>query len=276
GPMSRDASDGRARGLVLNRLHEWYGIEPQQVAENRPLAELGLTSRDAVALAAELSAAIGIPLPATLLWDAPTLAQIEQRVREELASSVAAPIRMRAPASHDPVPAERRGTSRTAEQVEIAVVGIGCRLPDGIRSADEFWQALLNRTDAISTLPPGRWDGFAHPDDPALAQIPRHGGFLDDVAGFDAAFFGIAPSEAAAMDPQQRLLLEVARESLDHAAIPAGSLAGSRTGVFVGISGNEYARLTTAALDAVEAWSAPGAALSIAANRLSYALDLRG
>ncbi len=275
--MSRDASDGRARGLVLNRLHEWYGIEPQQVAENRPLAELGLTSRDAVALAAELSAAIGVPLPATLLWDAPTLAQIEQRVREEqLASSVTAPVRSQAAAAHDPMLSESRSTARTTEHVEIAVVGIGCRLPNGIHSPDEFWQALLKGTDAIGTLPSGRWDGFAHPDDPVLARIPRHGGFLDDVAGFDAAFFGIAPSEAAAMDPQQRLLLEVARESLDHAAIPAGSLAGSRTGVFVGISGNEYAWLTTAALEAVEAWSAPGAALSIAANRLSYALDLRG
>jgi polyketide synthase 13 len=168
------------------------------------------------------------------------------------------------------------GPYRAADPLQIAVVGIGCRLPGGIGSPQEFWQALLDGRDAISTLPRGRWDGFADPGDPALAQVPRHGGFLEDIAGFDAAFFGIAPSEASAMDPQQRLLLEVTRESLDHAAIPADSLAGSRTGVFVGISGNEYARLTTARLDAVEAWSAPGAALSIAANRLSYALDLRG
>ena len=275
--MSRDGSNDRVRRLVLGRLHEWYGVEPPQVADARPLAELGLTSRDAVALATELSAATGVPLPATLLWEAPTLAQIESRVRDAAAlNAVPVPAR-RSPAGAAPDPARSGGAgSRAADPVEIAVVGIGCRLPGAIHSPQDFWQALLAGTDAISTLPPGRWDGFAERDDPALARVPRHGGFLDDVAGFDAAFFGIAPNEAAAMDPQQRLLLEVARESLEHAAIPAGSLAGSRTGVFVGISGNEYARLTTAALDAVEAWSAPGAALSIAANRLSYALDLRG
>ena len=158
----------------------------------------------------------------------------------------------------------------------IAVVGIGCRLPGEIGSPADLWQALCDGVDAIGTLPPGRWDGFAAPDDPGLAEVSRHGGFVGDVAGFDAEFFGIAPTEAAAMDPQQRLLLEVTRECLDHAGIPAGALAGTRTGVFVGISGNEYAHLTTADLGRVEAWTPPGAALSIAANRLSYVFDLRG
>ena len=106
-----------------------------------------------------------------------------------------------------------------------------------------------------------------------------HGAFLgglDEIAGFDAEFFGIAGHEAVAMDPQHRMLLEVACEALDHAALPAPALAGTRTGVFVGISGNEYAHLTTADPGAVDAWTATGASLSIAAGRLSYALDLRG
>ncbi|HEU5428507.1 MAG TPA: beta-ketoacyl synthase N-terminal-like domain-containing protein [Actinocrinis sp.] len=263
---------GSIRRLVTDRLREWHGIDPAQVAPDRPLAELGLTSRDAVALAAEISELTGCSLPATLLWEAPTLDSLARVVAEATASSRSGSS-ARAPRSSRPT---QTATAAAHDASDIAVVGIGCRLPGGVRSPEQFWQLLIDGVDAVSTLPDGRWEGFAAPDDPALGQVNRYGGYLDDVAGFDASFFGIAPSEAAAMDPQQRLLLEVARESLDHAAIPATALAGSRTGVFVGISGNEYARLTTMDLDRVEAWSAPGAALSIAANRLSYALDLRG
>jgi polyketide synthase 13 len=156
------------------------------------------------------------------------------------------------------------------------VVGIGCRLPGGVGSPEEFWHFVRNGRDAVGTVPNDRWRSFVPGDDPAVEQVCRHGGFLDDVAGFDARFFGIPPTEAVVMDPQQRLLLEVARESLEHAAIPSASLAGTRTGVFVGISGAEYARLTTADLDRIEAFTAPGAALSIAANRISYQWDLHG
>jgi len=270
--------DDSIQRLVLDRLREWHGIDPAQVAGDRPLAELGVTSRDAVALAAQLSELVGVKLPATLLWEAGTLDLLFRRVREAVASGAGVGAGIAATgvpgtavvADFRDIAGPRVGT------VDIAVVGIGCRLPGGVTSAAEFWQLLSDGTDAISTLPEGRWAGFVSPDDPALAEVSRHGGFLDDLAGFDAEFFAIAPSEAAAMDPQQRLLLEVARESLDHAAIPATALAGTRTGVFVGISGNEYAQLTVADLDRVEAWTAPGAALSIAANRLSYVLDLRG
>ncbi|MGH6657687.1 MAG: type I polyketide synthase, partial [Actinocrinis sp.] len=290
--------DGSIHRLVLDRLREWHGIDAAQVARDRPLAELGVTSRDAVALATEISALTGLALPSTLLWEAPTIDSLERAVLDAASDppNGAAPgaaqgtgmVRGHA-ATNGPnghasarVPAATTlGDGRGARNGDIdaagiAVVGVGCRLPGTVASPEDFWRLLTDGTDAISTLPDGRWDGFAAPDDPALAEVSRFGGFLDDVAGFDAAFFGIAPSEAAAMDPQQRMLLEVARESLEHAAIPAAALAGSRTGVFVGISGNEYARLTTADLSRVEAWCAPGAALSVAANRLSYALDLRG
>nr|BFE83920.1 hypothetical protein GCM10020093_065210 [Planobispora longispora] len=133
--------------------------------------------------------------------------------------------------------------------------------------------------DGVGQVPEGRWEAF---DDgsprtaEALARTTRHGGFLGDVAGFDADFFGIVPGEAETMDPQQRLLLETAWEALEHAGIAPRSLRGSRTGAFVGISGNEYAYLTTADASRVDAWTATGAAFSIAANRLSYVLDLRG
>jgi acyl transferase domain-containing protein/thioesterase domain-containing protein len=258
--------DGAVQRLVLARLREWHGVDPAQVAGDRPLAELGVTSRDAVALAAELGELVGVKLPATLLWEAATLDALARRVHE---ATIAEPEAADAPeleVAAEPV----------TGSADIAVVGIGCRLPGGVTSAAEFWELLRSGADAIGTVPDGRWDDFVASDAAALAEVSRHGGYLGDVAGFDAEFFGIAPSEAAAMDPQQRLLLEVAREGLDHAAIAATALAGTRTGVFVGVSGNEYAQLTTRDLDRVEAWTAPGAALSIAANRLSYALDLRG
>ncbi|MFD1939228.1 SDR family NAD(P)-dependent oxidoreductase [Nonomuraea mangrovi] len=160
----------------------------------------------------------------------------------------------------------------------IAVVGVGCRLP-GAEGPEAFWDLLVHGRDAVRTVPEGRWerfdDGTARTAE-ALRRTTRHGGFLDDIEGFDAEFFGIPPGEAATMDPQQRLLLETAWDAFEHGGIAPRSLRGSRTACFVGISGNEYAHLTTADPASVEAWTATGAAFSIAANRLSYLLDLRG
>lgn len=258
---------GGLRRTIVSRLSQWYGLDAADIDDDRPFAELGITSRDAVALTAELRALTSAHLPATLLWEAPTLGRLLSVVEAAERES----------GSGTPAPAPRPAPARppAAGPSAVAVVGIGCRLPGGITSPAGFWELLRAGGNAVGTLPDGRWGPFL-PDGAPPEGISRHGAFLDDVAGFDAEFFGISPHEATLMDPQQRLLLEVTRESLDHAAIPAPGLAGTSTGVFIGISGNEYAQLTTADLDAVDAWTPPGAALSIAANRLSYALDLRG
>lgn len=262
--MGNPDLDAEVRQLVLRRLYDWHRIDPAAVAHDRALAEQGVNSRDAVTLAVELAELAGVSFPATLLWEVSTLDELAQFVcsasaaaEQPSSSGVSVPGAKGAPA-------------------QIAVVGVGCRLPGGVTSAEEFWRLLADSTDAVTTLPEGRWEAFASDDEGAIGEVNRHGGFLDDLAAFDAEFFGITPNEAAAMDPQQRLLLEVTHESLDHAAISARSLAGTRTGVFIGISGNEYAHLTTADLERVEPWTAPGAALSIAANRLSYVLDVHG
>ncbi|MCZ4103100.1 beta-ketoacyl synthase N-terminal-like domain-containing protein [Streptomyces sp. H39-C1] len=259
---------GELRRTIVSRLSQWYGLDPAEIDDDRPFAELGITSRDAIALTADLRALTSVQLPATLLWEAPTLGRLLSVV--EAAVGVGETAGLPAPTPRS-APAQPPGGASSA----VAVVGIGCRLPGGITSPAAFWELLSAGGNAVGTLPEGRWAPFL-PDGVPPEGINRHGAFLSDVAGFDAEFFGISPHEATLMDPQQRLLLEVARESLDHAAIPAPGLAGTRTGVFVGISGNEYAQLTTADLDAVDAWTPPGVALSIAANRLSYALDLRG
>jgi acyl transferase domain-containing protein len=160
--------------------------------------------------------------------------------------------------------AERAGP---APAEAVALVGIGCRFPGGVDSPASFWRLLEAGQDAIGLRPAGRWaatDGAA----------PREGGFLPDVEGFDARFFAIAPREAAAMDPQHRLLLEVTWEALEHAAIDPHSLAGSRTGVFVGLATNDYARRVPE--PAVDRYFGVGSSPAVASGRIAYMLDLHG
>ncbi|WP_416965879.1 type I polyketide synthase [Streptomyces sp. Agncl-13] len=161
----------------------------------------------------------------------------------------------------------------------IAVIGLSCRLP-GAQDTAAFWQLLRDGTDAVSDVPADRWTGEAPTaeDDPdGDWDRTRRGGFLDRVDGFDPAFFGISPREAAAMDPQQRLVLELGWEALEDAGIVPARLAGSRTGVFVGAIWDDYAKLLHAyGFQAVGRHSVTGLHRSVIANRLSYALGLRG
>ncbi|MEM7308295.1 MAG: type I polyketide synthase [Planctomycetota bacterium] len=160
----------------------------------------------------------------------------------------------------------------------IAVIGLGCRFP-GAPSPTAFWDLLREGRDAVREVPPDRWnaDAFYDPDPNAPGRtISRWGGFLDDVEGFDAAFFGISAREAAGIDPQQRLLLEVAWEALEDAGQVPKDLAGSSAGVFVGISTNDYSFVQPRDPERIDAYWSTGSSLCIAANRLSYALDLRG
>ena len=171
--------------------------------------------------------------------------------------------------------------AKRAASEPIAIVGMGCRFPGGVSSPEEYWRFLVDGGDGIRDVPPDRWDidTYYDPDPDAPGMIAtRHGGFLDDVAGFDPQFFGISPREAAAMDPQQRLLLEVAWETLEHAAIAPDGLVGSRTGVFVGMSSTDYATLQqqVGGPAGLDAYYASGVAYSTASGRLSYVLGLRG
>ncbi|MFJ3811647.1 acyltransferase domain-containing protein [Streptomyces sp. NPDC090073] len=253
------------RQTVTSRLHEAYGVDPGTVTDDRPLSDYGLTSREAVSLAGELAAVLGTSLPPTLIWEAPTLGHLLRWLVDTADGTAGG--EGRAPARGRP----------DARQTEIAVVGIGCRLPGGIDSPREFWRVLNQGRDVVGSVPPGRWASFRCDEDgPVGLPVSSHGGYLGDIAGFDAAFFGISPKEARAMDPQQRMVLEVTREALDHAAISVADIAGTRTGVFVGISGNEYAQLTSRHLRDIDGWTAPGGSLGLAAGRLSYVLDARG
>ena len=163
-------------------------------------------------------------------------------------------------------------------QEPIALIGIGCRFP-GAENTEAFWQLLQNGVDAITEVPADRWDNaaFYDPDIATPGKMnTRWGGFLEQVDHFDPQFFGIAPKEVVTMDPQQRLLLEVAWEALEDAAQPPEALAGTPTGVFIGVSSFDYYELIAQNTNNFTTYTGTGTINSIKANRLSYCLDLRG
>jgi acyl transferase domain-containing protein len=160
----------------------------------------------------------------------------------------------------------------------IAVVGAACRFP-GAANLGEFWSLLRSGTDAVGPVPEDRWDVAASfHRDPAKPgkSYARDGGFIADIDKFDAGFFGISPREARRIDPQQRILLELTWEAMEDAGIVPGRLAGSQTGVFVGISFSDYAALQREDPERTDAYVMSGSAVSNAANRISYIFDLHG
>lgn len=255
-------NDAELRSWLVAAVAGTCELDAQDIDAHTPLDEYGLSSRDAVELSGALEDLLDRTLPATLLWEHPSVDQLVAALTTTQAEQSEADTDQRQP------PDDHASDSEDP----IAIVGLGCRLPGGIEGPRRFWQLLTEGDDAIAEVPRDRWADFPS----AEANVTRWGGFLDDVAGFDAEFFGIAPREAARMDPQQRMVLEVAWEALEHAGIAPAALRGSNTGVFVGVSGTEYGAQSMSDLAGVDPWMGTGAALSIAANRLSYVLDLRG
>ena len=162
----------------------------------------------------------------------------------------------------------------------IAVIGMACRFPGGATSVEAYWELLRNGRDAIVGTPPdrGKRAGFCASEVGTNCDHRRHGGFLDDVAGFDPLFFGISPREAALIDPQQRLLLEVCWEALENASIPPEKSRGSATGLFVGMSTDDYSRKTlmSGEMARIDGSVALGCSRSLAPGRVAYCLGLQG
>jgi polyketide synthase 5 len=170
-------------------------------------------------------------------------------------------------------------TTHTTPVTPIAVIGMACRLPGGIDSPEQLWDALLRGDDLVTEIPPDRWDLDEYYDpEPGVPgrSVSRWGAFLDDVAGFDFEFFGIDEREAAASDPQHRLLLETSWEAMEHAGLTRQTLADSRTGVFVGLTHADY-RLLAADAHAEEGpYGFTGNNASLASGRVAYALGVHG
>ncbi|MEV6771998.1 type I polyketide synthase [Nocardia sp. NPDC051030] len=231
-----------------------------------PFRELGVDSLGLVEVQTRLNAVTGLALPVTVAFDHPTPAQLAERLHTELIGG--------GTAEDDDVPA------RLDTDEPIAVVGIGCRLPGGVRSPQQLWQLLADGAHVIGDFPDDRgWDldrlFDPDPNQPGTTYL-RHGGFLSDATLFDADFFGISPREATAMEPQQRLVLETVWEALERGGIDPTALAGSRAGVYVGVEPQEYGPRLHEAPDGLDGYLLTGNATSVVAGRVAYTLGLLG
>lgn len=265
----REAQPIEKAGAAQKKIEAWLveQISRRQhlalgdIDVRQPFVQYGLDSVQAVELTGELEIYLGRKLSPTLAWDYPTITSLSEYLAADSQSAEFSPT-----------------TYKPSQEETIAVIGLGCRFP-GANDPEAFWQLLSEGVDAIREVPIDRWDADAYyaadPNEPGKT-VTRWGGFLERVDEFDPQFFGISPREAARMDPQQRLLAEVAWETLENAGIAPDALAGSRTGVFVGISSYDYSRLQFDQPDLIDAYAGTGNAHSIAANRLSYLFDFRG
>lgn len=284
----------RVSDLLAAMLADVLGIDVEHVDPESSFVELGIDSVLAVQLVRDLEDRLTVELPTTLAYEHPNIQALAAFLAAQHSKACAGWI------SDDVSPSEvdseqrdsspvataanrtARGTREDGDPQDshepIAIVGMSARLP-GANTLAQYWSNLSQAVCSIREIPAERWDVSRYysprPGVPGKT-ISKWAGILDDVDRFDAKHFGISPHEAQRMDPQQRLLLEVCWETLESAGYAGGNLGGSDTGVFVGISLHDYMRGLLAEADSVDAYVASGNFLSIAANRLSYVLDLKG
>lgn len=262
---SQTSDKADASGAWLRIVQEEVGamLHVKYPDVNAGFFELGLHSMQLLALQERLEKRFGIALSSTAAMDYPTIRAFADKLQELACEKTYA--------SCEPV---RVTTARQGgESGPIAVVGMACRFPGKANTPYEFWSVLNEGMDPVREVPPERWKGDA------LAQASlstRMGGFLDNIDQFDPLFFGISSKEAESMDPQHRLLLELTWEALEDAGRNPRSLANSKTGVFVGISGSEYPQVGHDLGHSPGAYTYTGSMFNSAAGRISYTFGLQG
>ncbi|MFI9379844.1 SDR family NAD(P)-dependent oxidoreductase [Kutzneria sp. NPDC052558] len=265
-----DQADREQQAAALVRTHVAVVLgqaDERSVDLARSFTEQGFDSLMAIELRNAVTAATGLALPATVVFDYPTPLALAEHLASRTTNSGPETARPVAVTSTDDDP--------------IVVVGMACRFPGGVDSPEALWDVVAEGRDVVGAWPGDRgWDveGLFDPDPAAVGKsYVREGGFLSGAADFDAEFFGMSPREALATDPQQRLLLEVGWEAVERAGIDPLALKGSATGVFTGVMYGDYAgRFTVAPLPADLEGYLVGSQPSAASGRVSYVLGLEG
>ncbi|WP_433722795.1 SDR family NAD(P)-dependent oxidoreductase [Nocardia sp. CA-129566] len=251
--------------LVTGHIRAVLGLDgSERVDPHARFRDLGFDSLLGVELRKALARATDLSLPGGLLFDYPTPAALIEYLNAKLTGI-----------ADDGEPE----AVRAAGDDPIAIVGMACRYPGGITGPDELWRVVADGVDAITEFPTDRgWDEALFdpsPDRPGASYV-RSSGFLERVDEFDAALFGISPREALAMDPQQRLLLETSWEAIEHASIDPQSLAGTRTGVFVGATSSDYGPRMHTPAAGTDGYVLTGTTNSVMSGRIAYQLGLLG
>jgi acyl transferase domain-containing protein/NAD(P)-dependent dehydrogenase (short-subunit alcohol dehydrogenase family)/acyl carrier protein len=254
--------------FIRATILKFLGKEGEQAFSlDRPLMEMGLDSADLLQLRAHIVQAYAVELEPAFFFDHNTSEKVIAYLQEKLSDATEK-------RSLSVETADRTKTAPASK--DIAIVGMSCRLPGNVNTPDELWSLLEEKGSGITELPQDR---FRWPEDIDPREKHRGinlGGFIRNIDCFDAPFFRIAAREAEGMDPQQRILLELAWTCLEEGGVSPHSLKGSNTGVFIGASGSDYARLLLEKGIDVEAHHGTGSSMAVLANRLSYFFDFSG
>ncbi|NOK74173.1 MAG: hybrid non-ribosomal peptide synthetase/type I polyketide synthase, partial [Chloroflexi bacterium AL-N5] len=268
----------RIESWLIQQIGTQLGLDVNDINVDEPFDVYGLSSRDLVTLSGDIEEWLHVTLSPTVAYEYVTIADLSQYLLKLLQeTSSANVVEEDRSVLETPDTFSEEATDDYVDDHAIAVIGLGCRFP-GASNVETFWKLLSTGVDAIRHISSQRQDTqiTRFPKNGEHVQPIQEGGFLDYVDEFDPHFFNISPREAIRMDPQQRLLLEVVWESFENAGIDSKQLSGSSTGVFIGISTQEYSTLQFEDDTSVDVYAATGNASSIAANRLSYLFDLRG
>jgi polyketide synthase 13 len=265
-PARTDVTVPELREWMRNWVANSTGQSPDAINENAPLIELGMASRDAVAMASDIEDYTGVTVTAMMAFRHPTIEALATVIVEG------------EPEIDDVAGGEDWSRQVDEDTANIAIIGIATRFPGDMDTADGTWQALLDGRSGISDLPEGRWEEFL--SEPRIAErvakARTRGGYLSDIKGFDAEFFALSKMEADNIDPQQRMALELTWEALEDARIPASSLRGQKVAVYIGSSNNDYQFLAVSDPTVAHPYAITGTTSSIIANRVSYFYDFRG